>query len=58
MSSYMTQENEEEFIKLTEPLIKFLCHYGTPYVSVNVTPLGAELLEPTFNYYTEEHLVD
>ena len=40
-----TKEQQEEFEKVTRPVIKFMNDNCHPHVSVIVTPTNAELLE-------------
>ena len=55
------QESEklrDEFIKLSDPLIKFLNDNSNPHAKIIIDPMGAEMVTGEIGYSTESHLRD
>lgn len=52
------KHDREEFIKVAEPLIKYLCENHHPHTTVIVTSTNAELMVGEISHVTHEHLKD
>lgn len=53
-----TEEQREEFKKLTEPVMKWLCDNFHPHVTVIIEPSRAELLEGQCAHVTDKYVGD
>jgi hypothetical protein len=54
----LTNEQFDQLIKLTDPVIKFLNDNCPPHVTVIITTTDAELLEGVAVHYTNEDIKD
>jgi len=54
----MTEEQQKEFEKLTNPLIKFINDHGHPHMTIIIDNSSAELLSGEMCHRTEEFWKD
>lgn len=54
----MTDEQYEEFVKVTRPLIKYMAENHHPHTKLIVESTRAELVEGVMNFPTTEYLRD
>lgn len=54
----MTEEQQQEFERVTRPVIKWLNDNCNPHVAVIIDPVSAVLHEAEIAYTTEDYLHD
>lgn len=54
----MTEDQIKEFEEITKPAIKWLCENLHPFAKIIIDCTGAELVEGSIGFQTNEYLVD
>jgi len=54
----MTQKQMDEFKKLAEPLIKYLCENHNPHTTIIIDSVHAELLSGEMVFNCKTHILD